>query len=154
MWLIQHLLFLTASPPTGCSVSEVQTFLPDLIGPARGSGPWLVDGANGRWAWAQNLPTKTLWILPTTRARVVIRGRELNSGTKTRFQVGGPDSAITDAMIVDDPWRASVIPGGATWEVKNRYLFLSSQVYYPSVGCYEFDITVGSEHRTITHELK
>jgi len=149
MWLILHLLILAAPSPTGCSVSEMQTFLPDLIGPARGSGPWLVDGG-----WAQNLPTKTLWVLRTTRERVVIRGRELNSRENTRFQAGGPNSPITDAMIVDDPWRASVIPGGATWDLKNQYLFLPSQVYYPSAGCYEFDITVGTEHRAITHELK
>ena len=154
MWLILHMLILAAPSPTVCPVSEVQTLLPGLIGPARGSGAWLVDGADGRWEWAQNLPTKTLWILPTTRERVVIRGHELNSGATTRFQAGGPDSPITDAMVVDDPWRASVIPGGATWDLKSQYLFLPSQVYYPSVGCYEFDITVGTEHRAITHELK
>ena len=57
-------------------------------------------------------------------------------------------------MVVDDPWRDSVIPGGATWDLKNRYLFLPSQVYYPNAGCYEFDVAVGTQHRTITHEIK
>jgi hypothetical protein len=101
MWLLLHMLILAA--PAGCSVSPLQNLLPDLVGPARGTGPWLVDGANGRWAWANNLPTKTLWILPTTRERVTIRGRDLNSGATTRFQ---------------------------------------------------FDVGVGTQHRTITHEIK
>ena len=152
MWLLLYLLILAS--PAGCSVSAMQNFLPDLIGPARGTGPWLVDGANGRWAWAQNSPTKTLWILPTTRERVTIRGRDLNSGAPTRFQAGGPDSPILDAIVVIDPWRDSVIPGGATWDLKNQYLFLPSQVYYASAGCYQFDVAVGTQHRTIIHELK
>ena len=90
MWLLLLHVMIVASQ-TGCSVSAVQNFLPDLVGPARGTGPWLVDGANGRWEWARNSPTKTLWILRTTRERVTIRGRELNSGATTRFQAGGPD---------------------------------------------------------------
>jgi hypothetical protein len=57
-------------------------------------------------------------------------------------------------MIVNDPWSDSVVPGGASWDLKNRYLFLTSQVYYPSAGCYDFDIAVGTDHRTITHEIK
>jgi hypothetical protein len=137
-----------------CALSPLQDFLPGLVGPARGVGPWLVDGSDGRWAWARDTPTKSLWILKTTRERTVIRGHEVNSGSTTRFQHGGPDSPITDAMVVDDPWRDSVIPGGATWDLKNQYLFLTSQVYYPASGCYEFDVAVGARHGTITVEIK
>ena len=44
------------------------------------------------------------------------------------------------------------IPGGAT--CKNRYLFLTSYVYYPTAGCYEFDVAIGDRHTTITIEIK
>ena len=64
------------------------------------------------------------------------------------------DPTDGDAMVVDDPWRDSVIPGGATGEIKNQYLFLTSYLYYPAAGCYEFDVAVGDRHATITIEIK
>jgi len=151
MLFVLHLLIVVAIKGS-CALSPLENILPGVVGPARGVGPWLVDGSDGRWA--QDAPTKTLWILRTTHERTVIRGHEVNSWMTTRFQTGSPDSAITDAMVVDNPWRDSVIPGGATREMKNHYLFLPSQVYYPGAGCYQFDVTVGDRHETITVEIK
>ena len=54
----------------------------------------------------------------------------------------------------NEPWNASVIPGGATSGVKKQYLFLTSQIYYPSSGCFEFDVAIGARHATITLEVK
>ena len=153
VWFAFRLLVVAAINGP-CALSPLQNILPELVGPARGVGPWLVDGSDGRWASARDTSTKTLWILKTTRERTVIRGHEVNSGSTTRFQHGGLDSPITDAMVVDDPWRDSVIPGGATWDVKNQYLFLTSYVYYSVAGCYEFDVAVGDRHGTITIEIK
>ena len=45
-------------------------------------------------------------------------------------------------------------PGGATSGVKKQYLFLTSQIYYPSSGCFEFDVAIGARHATITLEVK
>jgi hypothetical protein len=154
MPVLLHLL-IVATTNAACSQSPLQEILPGIVDTARGVGPWLVgDGSNGRWAWAQNTPAKTLWILRTTHDRIVIRGRELGTGAVVRFQTGGPASPISDSMIVDDPWSASVKPGGATWEIRNQYLFFPSQVYYPSPGCFEFDVAAGPRHATITLEIK
>jgi hypothetical protein len=152
VWFVFRLLVVAAINGT-CPVSPLQNVLPELVGPARGLGPWLVDGSDGRWS-SRDTPNKTLWILRTTRERTTIRGHEMSSGATTRFQSGGPDSPITDAMVVDDPWRDSVIPGGATWELKNQYLFLPSYVYYPVAGCYQFDVAIGDRHEPITIEIK
>ncbi len=151
--LLLHLL-LVAATNGPCSPSPLQELLPGLVGTVRGVGPWLVDGSEGRRGWGPNAPMKTLWILRTTRDRVAITGHELQTGSKTRFQAGDPDSPITDVMVIDDPWRSSVIPGGATWDLKNQYLFLPSQVYYPSPGCFVFDVAAGTSHGTITLEIK
>ena len=154
VWFVFRLLVVAAINGP-CALSPLQDILPGLVGPARGVGPWLADGSDGRrWAWGRDTPTKTLWILKTTRERTVIRGHEVNSGSTTRFQHGGLDSPITDAMVVDDPWHDSVIPGGATGDIRNQYLFLTSYVYYPAAGCYEFDVAVGDRHATITIEIK
>src|SRR5262245_35104706 len=156
MRLVRLLLIVAASSarcsPVPCSPSPMQT-LP-VIGQARGVGPWLVNGSEGRRASRAEHPTKTLWIFKTTSDRVVIRGQHLHTGATTKFQVGGPDSPLTDVMVVEDPWKSSVIPGGATWEIKNQYLFIPSQVYYPSPGCFTFDVTVGTAHGTIVLEIE
>ena len=136
-----------------CATSPTQDILPAFISGARGTGPWLVDGADGRWDWAKDKPTKTLWILRTTHERVRIVGRDVNRGVRARFQHGGLGSPVTEAMTVDDPWRDSVAPGGA-WELQNRYLFLTSYVFYPAPGCYAFDVAIGDSAGTITIEIK
>jgi hypothetical protein len=92
---------------------------------------------------------KTLWIFRTTREPVRVAGRELHSGEPTRFQHDGLDAPVTDTMMITDPWRESVIPGGQTWDLKNQFLFITSYVFYPSPGCYEF--TVEREH--VSHRI-
>jgi hypothetical protein len=93
---------------------------------------------------------KTLWIFRTTREPIQIVGREIHSGAQTRFQHGGLDAPVTETMTISDPWRDSVLPGGQTWDLKNHYLFITSYVFYPSRGCYEFIVKrEGSSHRIV-----
>jgi len=143
------LLLQLLQPPCVPSISE--RILPEVVGPATGSDPvWLVDGSNGHFDTG---PIKTLWIFKT-RARARIRGRELGSGVETRFQHQGSDGPIGSEMVIEDPARESVIPGGATRDVLKLYAFIPSSVFYPLRGCYRFDAEVDGTTRHITIEVK
>lgn len=97
---------------------------------------------------------KTLWIFRTTREPIQVEGRELHSGARTRFQHGGLEAPVTETMTISDPWRDSVIPGGQTWDLKNHYLFITSYVFYPSPGCYEFIVERERSSHRIVVEVK
>jgi hypothetical protein len=143
------LLWQLVQPP--CVPSRTEQLLPELVGPATGGDPvWLVDGSNDHFDAG---PIKTLWIFKT-RARVRIRGHELATGAATRFQHHGPESPISSEMVIEDPSRESVIPGGATRDVLTVYAFTPSYVFYPHRGCYQFDADVDGGTRHITIELK
>ena len=143
MALVLHLLIWAQLLP--CTPTPKRDPLP---------GVDLVTGITPVWVstadhWSTG-PTKTLWIFRTTRQPVRIEGRELHSGARTRFQHGELDAPVTETMIISNPWRESVIPGGETWDLKNEYLFIPSYVFYPSQGCYEFNVErERSSHRII-----
>jgi hypothetical protein len=110
---------------------------------------WLVDGSD-RWRGATH-PVKTLWVVARTSRRVQIAGHRLDGAGAAGFRRGS--SAVTRTLVVEDPSRASVIPGGATSELLRAYSFIPSYVFYPSPGCWEFTVRVGDESFRITREI-
>jgi hypothetical protein len=125
-----------------CAPTPSVPIRPGSSGSGRGTDPvWVVaDGGS-----AGNLPNKMLWIFHT-HEHVRIEGRELISGRSTRFQIGGGDTPMLDAIDLDDPRRVTVFPGGSAAEVRNGYFFVPSYVYFPQPGCFEF--TIQLEHAT------
>jgi hypothetical protein len=152
--LIGLTMLLTTFLDSPCAPTPTDNFLPDVIAAPRGADPvWLVDGADGRWDWARDTPTKTLWILKTAEP-VRVQGRELKSGSKTRFHHGDLEAPFSEAMVIENPRRESVRPFGATRQTLNTYAFITSYVFYPERGCYQFDIEVEHARRQIVVEIK
>jgi hypothetical protein len=147
--LLPMLLF----QPT-CASTATDRLLPNIIGAATGADPaWLVDGSAGRFNNERSGSVKTLWVFKTRR-RVRVEGHEVNSGAKTRFQRQGLNGPIGEEMVVEDPRRESVLPGGGTRELMNVYAFIPSYVFYPGPGCYQFDVEIDDAVRHITIEIK
>jgi hypothetical protein len=121
-----------------CTPAPVRDRVPGVDLVAGVDPVWIVT--SDHWDTGTDGMSKTLWMFRTTRELVRVEGRELHSGERARFQHGGLDAPVTDAMTINDPWRESVIPGGQSWDLKNQYLFIPSYVFYPSPGCYEFTV--------------
>ena len=122
----------------------------DVVGPMAGSHPaWLVDGSD-RWGGATH-PVKTLWVVARTSHRVQITGRLLDGAGAVGFRRGS--SAVTGALVVEDPSHASVIPAGATSELLRAYSFIPSHVFYARPGCWEFTVRIGEESLRIVREV-
>lgn len=119
-----------------------------VVGPMRGQRPaWLVDDGSGLWAGAGS-STKTLWVLAQPTGRVEITGRLQGSAKAARFQRGS--GTLTEKLEVEDPRRESVRPGGAQTDLLQAYAFISSQVFYPEPGCWEFTVVVADvPHRIV-----
>ena len=124
-----------------CADSAVENLLPDVVGPMMGASPfWLVDG--GAKFRGEAHPVKTLWVLRRTSESIRITGRRLDApGVITVRQGQEPPS---EALEIRDPPRASVIPGRASADVMRDYVFLTSHVFYPSAGCWEFTLQAGA----------
>jgi hypothetical protein len=134
-----------------CLTTPPETVLPsNVLGPMTGKSPaWLVDGSAGGWGGADH-PIKTLWVFSresTTSVR--IRGRQLDGSGRLTFS-SGKDEAISDELTLIDPSRKSVIPGGATSEIMKSYAFVPSYVFYPTPGCWQFEIHIdGNDHHIV-----
>lgn len=118
-----------------------------VVGPMLGSHPaWLVDGS-ASWMGA-GVPVKTLWVVAQSNQRIEIAGR-LRGGSETaRFRRGS--DTIADTLIIENPRRESVIPGGATADLLREYAFIPSHVFYPVPGCWEFTVSIsGAQHRLV-----
>jgi hypothetical protein len=110
---------------------------------------WLVDGSA---TWRSGEPVKTLWVLLRTSEDVRIRGRRLDvPGALTLRRADDPPA---DMLVIANPARQSVIPGGASAEIVRDYVFLPSHVFYPSPGCWEFTVRIGAEEVHIVRHLK
>lgn len=136
-----------------CPVSPVEDPLPGIIGPITGQHPaWLIDGAN--WSNAEER-MKTLWVFSRKASgSLQITGRRLDGEGTMRFQDGGVDGHPADALVIADPWTRSVIPGGASAEVRHAYSFIPNYVIYPSRGCWQSTVRLGAEESHITIEIK
>jgi hypothetical protein len=127
-----------------CVTTPSETLLPpNVLGPMTGKSPaWIVDGNAGGWAGA-DAPVKTLWIFWRESATSVrIRGHEVNGSGKLMFS-RGMGQAISDELTFTDARKMSVIPGGATPEIMKSHVFMPSYVFYPTRGCWQFDIGIG-----------
>jgi hypothetical protein len=64
------------------------------------------------------------------------------------------DDPPGDTLVIANPARQSVVPGGAPPEIMRDYVFLPSHVFYPGPGCWEFTVRVGEEEILIVRDLK
>jgi hypothetical protein len=136
---------------SSCQTSPTQDLLPDVVGPMTGASPaWLVDGSAG-WSRADE-PVKTLWVLLRTGQSVRIAGRRVDGPGQVLLRRG--DDMPAETLVVSNPIRETVIPGGVRPEVMQSYVFIPSHVFYPSPGCWEFTIRIGQDEARITRELK
>lgn len=138
-----------------CVPTPPESLLPaNVLGPMTGKSPvWVVDGSAGVWQGADE-PVKTLWVFFRESAKSVrIRGRQLDGSGRPRFR-SGIDEPISDALTITDPSETSVVPGGATAEVMKMYAFVPTYVFYPSPGCWQFDIGIGDNEFHIVVALR
>ena len=136
-----------ASP---CQQSPTQDLLPAVVAPMVGARPaWLVDGST---TWRSSEPVKTLWVLVRTSQDVRIRGRRLDGPGALTFRRG--DDPPADILVIADPTRQSVTPGGAPAAIMRDYAFVPSYVFYPSPGCWEFTVRIGDAEVRIVRDLK
>jgi hypothetical protein len=110
---------------------------------------WMVDGAT----WRGDEPVKTLWVLVRTSEQVRIEGRRLDARGRVKIR-GGDDPRKRDALVIANPARQSVMPGGASPDVMRAYAFLTSHVFYPSPGCWEFTVRIGQQDYRIVRNLE
>ena len=149
IWLFRVL----ALPMQICESTPVEDRLPEVIAAMAGHAPvWLVEGDFGRWS-GPGVPVKSAWVLSRKSAGPLqVKGRRLDGpGVLTFSYQGGPP---TDVLRVADPWRWSMIPGGATAQLMKDYAFIGSHVIYPSPGCWELTATLGDEEVRIVRDLK
>lgn len=132
--------------PGACESTPRERVL-SVVGPMSGSDPvWFVDGSVP-WPGADD-PVKTLWVFVQSNQRIEITGRLRNGSETARFLRGS--GAAGASLVIADPGRESVRPGGATAEVLRHYAFIPSLVFYPVAGCWEFTVVVGGEsHRLV-----
>jgi hypothetical protein len=137
-----------------CSASPLEDRLPSVVAPMRGTEPaWVVDsGGRGQWP---NQVVKTLWVFSRKAAGSLrVTGRQLDGAGRLRFQDGGIEGHPTEALEIADPWKRSVIPGGASAEILRAYSFIPNYVIYPNPGCWELTVTLGAETTRIVLDMK
>ena len=133
-----------------CQQSPTQDLLPEVVGPMVGARPaWLVDGST---TWRSSEPVKTLWVLLRTSEEVRIRGRRLDGPGALALLRG--DDPPADILLIANPARQSVIPGGAPAAIMRDFAFIPSYVFYPSPGCWEFTVRIGDREVRIVRDLK
>ena len=147
-------LILSAILAAACPVSPVEDPVPGIIGPITGQRPaWLIDGNSRHWSNAEER-VKTLWVFSQKASGPLhIVGHRLDGDGTARFQDGGVDGVPKDALDIET-WRRRAWPGNATPEVRRDYAFVPNYVIYPSPGCWQFTVRLGTEDTRITIEIK
>lgn len=137
---------------TTCTVSPLVDRLPGVVGPIRGDDvAGMVDDGFAGWRGPDE-PVKTLWILRRRDGSVTITGRRLDgAGVITLRQGTEPP---TPTLTVEGPAREAVRPGGATADVMRAHLFVTSHVFYPTAGCWEFTVRIGDAETRIVRRLE
>lgn len=134
-----------------CVESGIENRLPEVVGPMVGASPaWMVDGGVAFRGAPE--PVKTLWVVRRTSETLRISGRRLDGPGNVLMRQAQATPA--DVLLIGDPARASVIPGGAPAAVMREYAFLPSHVFYPSAGCWEFTIESASSTARIVRQVK
>jgi len=133
-----------------CEPTRSQNLLSDVVGRAFGSHPaWMADD-DQPWQGGAH-PVKTLWILERTSEEVRIQGRQLDGPGVLSFR--RLPEAASDTLVIRDPSRTTVIPGGASAAVMRTYAFVPSYVFYPGPGCWEIVVGVGAHETRIVREV-
>jgi hypothetical protein len=134
-----------------CKESPLDSSLPDVVGPMIGSSPvWMSDSAS---TWLRDSAAKTLWVVLRTSEPVRIEGHRL-SGASLKLTLSHDGDPPSETLVIANPAKTSVIPGGASADVMRTYSFLPSEVFYPTAGCWEFTIHIGGRESRIVHLLK
>ncbi len=134
-----------------CKESPLDSSLPDVVGPMIGSAPvWMFDGAS---TWPRDSAAKTLWVVLRTSEPVQIKGHRL-SGASVKLALSRDGDPPSETLVITNPAKASVVPGGASAEVMRTYSFLPSEVVYPTAGRWEFTIHIGAREWRIVRLLK
>jgi hypothetical protein len=143
---------LPAQP--ACAASPRQDWLPKVIAPSAGARPiWFVDGGGGTWQGV-NVPVKSVWILDRTVTgplRVVGRQKQSNQAVSFRR---GLEAPVTSSLLIEAPFTESMTPGGASVETMRKLAFVSSELLYPSPGCWELTAQVGNEQVKVVVDLR
>ena len=134
-----------------CRQSPVQDLLPSVVGPMMGADPaWLVSDS-AQWSSA-DAPVKTLWVVRRTDQPVRITGQRVDGPGTAMFRRGSDEP--TESLDVPSAALQSAWPGGASREVTSAYAFLPSHVFYPSPGCWRFEVRVGDQVVPIVREVR
>jgi hypothetical protein len=132
-----------------CRPSPTESLL-HVVGPMRGAAPvWVVDGNE---LWQNAGAVKTLWVLLRTSDELRIEGRRLDGPGVLQLRRGSDPPA--DVLVVENPGKQSVIPGGAPRSVMQVFAFISSHVFYPTPGCWEFIVRLGQQETRIVRDLR
>lgn len=151
MWLLlsTRVAWMQTEHQMSCNESPKHNLLSTIVGPMMGNTPaWMVDDGSG---WSRG-PFKTLWVLVRNSYQVRISGHQLDGQGIAMLSRG--DGSPTDMLIVTDPTKESVTPGGASRDIMDAYVFLPSQVRYPNPGCWEFTIRTGEQVSHVVRLLK
>ena len=134
-----------------CKESPTTDLLPSVIAPMTGQAPvWIVDGLAP--FHGLNVPAKTAWVFVRPVKNVRIEGRRLDGPETVTFQSG--NDSPSKALVIPDPAAWSVTPGGASPDIMKQYAFVTSHVFYPSPGCYEFTIRIADREERIVRDVR
>lgn len=136
-----------------CPTTPLEDRLPTVIAPMAGSEPiWLVDASFGHWL-AEEKRVTVIWVLSRPVGdQLVVRGRRLDEPIALQFQ-DPTDEKPTERLVIPNPGKRSVIPGGSTREILGQYAFVMTHVIYPSPGCWEITARLGDDERRIVVEV-
>lgn len=144
------LVVLWSSPASrlACTADAREDLLPGVIAPMLGRSPvWLVDGTNGRWFGSAGV--KSIWVLEgKPQATLTVTGKRVDGIGTVEFQTK-PSGPSTTELVIMQPGKQSMIPGGASAAVMEKYAFVSSYISYPAAGCWELTAEVGGTIRKI-----
>lgn len=148
----------TAAPShsTECAATPKRDLLPNVIAPMTGDAPvWFIETTGGLWQGA-NTPIKSVWVLSrqhTGQLRASGRLRGTASAGALRFR-RGTDGPLSESLSISNPLAESMIPGGASADVMNKFAFVSSYIYFPTRGCWQITSEWGGVRRSVVIHLK
>jgi len=141
---IESVAWADAIRGPSCSVTADSNILAGVLGPIPGEAPvWFASGSGG--VWHREQPEKSILALARTASgRLRVEGHRLDKSGVLSFKREF-DAPAHDVLEVLDPWHGSMRPGGPL--VAQQFAFVPMYVVYPSAGCWELNVRVGS--RTI-----
>lgn len=145
---------LQPSNRVACAATPRRDWLPKVIASSAGESPiWFVDGGGGVWHGA-DFPIKSVWILDrATSGALRVSGRETQKNRAVTFR-RVTDGPRTPSLLIEAPFAESMTPGGASVETMRKFAFVSSELFYPSPGCWELDAQLGERRVKVVVEVR